>query len=83
MAHVIIGILIVIAGVLIVAKTEAIYQNLGPMAFFEEKMGPGSSRLGYKIFGIIAILIGALVISNLWGGILMGAFGKFFTGLAQ
>ncbi len=83
MAHIIIGILIVVAGVLVVAKTETIYQHVGPMAFFEEKMGPGSSRLGYKILGIIAILIGALVIADLWGGLLMGVFGRYFTGLAQ
>lgn len=73
----------IIAGVLIVAKTETIYRQVGPIAFFEEKMGPGRSRFGYQLIGILLILLGALVLSNLWGGIITKLFGKFFTGLAQ
>lgn len=79
--NIIIGIIIVIAGVIMVIKKEWFLNNIGRINFFEEKIGTGSSRLGYQLIGIIAILIGALVISNLWGDLLMGTFGSLFSGL--
>jgi len=46
-------------------------------------MGYGYSRFGYKLIGIILIILGVLVVSGLWSGIFMGLFGQFFGGLSN
>lgn len=72
----------IIAGALMVIKSEALFNFAGRINFFEEKMGVGSSRLGYKLIGIIVILLGTLVLTGLWSKLFMGVFGRFFTGFS-
>ena len=63
--NIIIGILMVIGGTMMVIKTEWIVQNFGRIAWFEEKLGSeGGSRLGYKLVGIIFIVIGIIVMTG-------------------
>lgn len=80
--EVVIGILLLISGTVFVWKTEWFFANIGRINFFEEKMGVGSSRFGYKLIGILLILVGTFVITGLWGKMFLGVFGKYFGGLS-
>ncbi len=80
MTNIIIGILMIVAGALIVIKSEVLYNAFGMITFFEEKMGAGSSRFGYKLIGLIVLLLGTLALTGLWTKIFVGIFGRFFTG---
>ena len=80
MLNVIIGLILVIIGALVVIKSDALYNSFGVITFFEEKMGVGSSRFGYKLIGLIVLIIGTLVLTGLWTKIFVGVFGRFFTG---
>jgi len=65
MGQIILGIIITVAGVGMVIKTEWLMENFGRMAWFEEKLGTeGGSRLGYKLIGILAIFIGIVVLTG-------------------
>lgn len=70
----------IVLGTLIVIKSEWLYNTFGIINFFEEKLGAGSSRFGYKLFGLILILLGTFVLTGLWTKMFVGVFGRFFTG---
>lgn len=70
----------VAVGSLIVIKSELLFNSVGRISFFEEKMGVGSSRFGYKLIGLIIILLGTLVLTGLWTKLFVGIFGRFFIG---
>jgi len=64
-----IGIPIFLAGVFIVIKSEAMLDAFGRIDFFERNLSTsGGSRLGYKLVGIVFIIIGMMAISGLLGG---------------
>lgn len=59
------GIAITAAGVLLVIKTEWFVNNFGRIAWFEDKLGSeGGTRLGYKLIGILAVIIGVIVMTG-------------------
>lgn len=67
----ILGFFVVIAGFLMVWKSEWLLDNFGRINFFEEHLGTeGGSRLGYKLIGCAAIIIGIMMITGLIGGFL-------------
>ncbi len=70
----------IIFGALLVIKSEWLYNTFGIISFFEEKMGTGSSRFGYKLIGLIIIFLGTFVLTGLWTKIFVGIFGRFFLG---
>ena len=76
--NVIIGMIIIFFGIMMVVKKDWLMENIGRISFFEEKIGGGTSRLGYQLIGIAVIIVGALVIADLWGSALMGTFGSLF-----
>ena len=60
-----IGILATAAGAILIIKTEWFINNFGRIAWFEAKMGSdGGSRLGYKLFGIIFIFVGIILMTG-------------------
>lgn len=71
------GLLLIVIGVLFVWKTEWFMQNVGRIAWAEEKLG--DSRLFYKLLGIIIIFIGLMAMTGLLGGFLLGTVGKLFV----
>ena len=80
MWHYIIGIIAALAGVSMVLKTEWLIQNIGSSAWAEAKMGTsGGSRLFYKLIGTALILIGFMLITNLFQGFLEGTIGKLLV----
>ena len=65
MGHVILGIIITAAGVFMVIKTEWLVNNFGRIAWFEEKLGSeGGTRLGYKLIGILVLIVGIIVMTG-------------------
>ncbi len=65
MGHIILGIIIIAAGGGMIVKTEWLVNNFGRIAWFEEKLGAeGGTRLGYKLIGLIAIIIGIIVMTG-------------------
>jgi len=65
MGHIIIGIIIIVAGCFMVLKTEWLVNNFGRISWFEEKLGSeGGTRLGYKLIGILAIIIGIIILTG-------------------
>lgn len=73
----------VLIGFLIVWKSEWLYQNFGSMSWAEQYLGTeGGTRLFYKLFGLVIIIISMLGVSGLLGGLIMGIFGGMFRGMA-
>ena len=81
--NIVFGILGGVAGAIIVAKSEWIVQNFGSAEWAEQHMGSsGCSRLLYKLIGLAIILFSLLSLAGLMDNILLGIFGKLFTGFA-
>lgn len=75
----IIGIIMVVAGVLLILKTEWFIQNFGTNAWAEEKFGySGGTRLMYKLVGITFVFFGFLAITSLLNNFLLGTVGRIF-----
>ncbi len=69
-----IGLLLVMAGAVIVWKSEWIYRNFGEVAWAEKHLGTeGGTRLFYKLLGLAVIFLGFFVISGIWE-LLLGGF---------
>jgi len=68
------GLIVVGAGFYLVVKTNSMVSFFGRIAFFDKYLGTeGGTRLGYKLIGIFAIFIGALMMFGLIDGFLMWA----------
>jgi len=62
---IVIGALIIAAGIFLVVKTDWFLSNFGPITWFESKLSSdGGSRLGYKLIGIIFLIIGIIVMTG-------------------
>ena len=78
--RILIGLIITALGTLTVIKTEAIVSQTGLSSWAERHLGSeGGTRLLYKLIGIIAIVIGMLVITGYYGNLLQWAFGPLFN----
>ena len=65
------GIILIIIGLAITIKSEAMLNAFGRIAFFEEYLGmEGGSRLGYKFLGMLTVFIGTLMMTGMIGGFL-------------
>lgn len=77
--RIIIGFLLAAAGFVLVWKAEWFNVNFGSISWAEEKMGSmGGSRLMYKLVGLLFLLIGFLVITNLHQQFFISVFGWLF-----
>jgi len=78
MLRIFIGILIAIAGFMIVWKSEKVLGFLGRSAWAEKHLKyEGGSHLFYKLVGVVVIMGGLFLVSNIWQDI-MGGIVKFF-----
>ncbi|MFA6514511.1 MAG: hypothetical protein WCT50_04480 [Patescibacteria group bacterium] len=65
MGQIILGVAMTAAGAFLVIKTEWFINNFGRIAWFEAKLGSdGGSRLGYKLVGIIILVLGIIVMTG-------------------
>ncbi len=81
MWRIIIGLIIVLVGFHMVWKTEFYLDFLGRSEFAETKIGPGGTRLFYKLLGSLVCFLGILVMTNVIQGIIIGVFGPLFSSL--
>ena len=70
LVRIIVGLIVCAVGYLMVWKPGAFYEFIGPLGFAE--------KLFYKMFGIVVILIGFLVVTNLHVAFFGGLFSFFF-----
>lgn len=71
--RIILGLIVVVAGAAITIKAGWIYQNIGGIPSAEKYLGTeGGSRLAYKLIGILASIVGFLIMTNLIEGVLQG-----------
>ena len=71
--RIILGLIIAAIGALITIKAEWIYQNFGPIPSADKYLGTeGGSRLAYKLIGILAAIVGFLIMTNLIEAVLQG-----------
>ena len=65
-------------GTYFVLRTRAFLEFFGPVAWAEAKLGGGGSYLFYKLLGIVFILIGFIVATNMWNAFLQATLGSLF-----
>jgi len=71
--RIILGLFIVVAGALVTIKAEWLFQNFGQIPTAEKYLGTeGGSRLAYKLIGILASIVGFLIMTNLIEAVLKG-----------
>lgn len=59
------GLIMIVIGAVLIVKTEWFLNNFGRIAWFEEKLGTeGGSRFGYKLLGILFLIIGIITITG-------------------
>jgi len=64
-----------VAGLMIILKSEWMINNFGRIGFFEDKLGTeGGTRLGYKLIGLAVIFLGLLAVTNMIGGFIEWVF---------
>jgi len=79
-----IGLLMVAGGAILTLKANWIVSNFGYSEFAESNIKMyGGSRLLWKLIGIVTIFIGLLVITNLYGDLILMFFGSTLGGLKQ
>ncbi len=75
-----VGIVMCLAGLLLILKTEWFIQNFGTSAWAEEHLGyNGGTRLMYKVIGLLFIFFGFMAITNLLNDFLLGTVAKIFV----
>ncbi|MFA7087860.1 MAG: hypothetical protein WC146_00775 [Patescibacteria group bacterium] len=59
------GIILIVIGLALTLKTEWFINNFGRISWFENKLGTeGGSRLGYKLVGILLIVVGIILMTG-------------------
>ena len=65
MGSIILGIIVVIIGALITIYSDAIFNAFGTIPFFDKYLGTeGGGRLGYKLIGIICLIVGIIMMTG-------------------
>ncbi len=73
LTRILIGIAITLLGVLFVWKTDIFYSMLGSVDWADRTFGGGGTRTFYKLMGVGIIIIGVMVMTNLFE-IMIGGF---------
>lgn len=74
--RILIGLVVAGAGAYMVIRTESILGFFGTVDWAERKLG--SSRLFYKLLGILICFVGFMVATNLWNAFLEVTLGGLF-----
>lgn len=78
MGRILLGLLIAVVGWLMVWKTEWFQAMIGYISWAEEHLGAGGTRLFYKLLGTAIIILGFIVITNLFDTIVGGFIRSIF-----
>ena len=71
--RILIGFAIMFLGILFVWKTDIFYSMLGSVPWADRTFGGGGTRTFYKLFGVGIIIIGVMVMTNLFE-MIVGSF---------
>ncbi len=67
MGNIILGLFMAVVGFLCVWKADWIVNNFGHIPWAEEHLGTaGGTRIFWKLIGILIIILGFGIITNLW-----------------
>jgi hypothetical protein len=73
--EIIIGIVLMVVGALIIVKSNAMLKIFGRIPFFEKHLGAeGGSRLGYQVIGFLTVVVGLLVMTGSFEGLILAIF---------
>ncbi len=71
MIRILLGCSLVLFGTFMTIKSNMFFEFFGAVKFAEKYLhSEGGSRLFYKLFGIGLILLGFVIITNLYGGVI-------------
>ena len=76
--RILVGLVLALAGTYFVLRTSTIQDFFGPVSWAENKIGPGGTNLFYKLLGVLVILVGFIVMFNLWDAFLQATLGRLF-----
>lgn len=72
---IIIGIILIVIGALIIVYSNKMLEIFGRIPFFEKHLGTeGGSRLGYQVIGFLSVIVGLLVMTGSFEGIILSIF---------
>ena len=77
-ARILVGLLICVIGWLLVWKTMWFVMMLGYNSWAEAHLGGGGTTLLYKLMGTAIIIIGFMVMTNLFESFIVGLLGGIF-----
>jgi hypothetical protein len=77
LTRILIGLALVVVGAAITIKTNQLYEWFGSMDWADHYLGPGGSRLMYRLLGILMSIIGFMVATNLWMAFLHATIGEW------
>ena len=81
LGRIIIGIVVAVVGFLMVWKAPKFAEAIGAQPWLEKIVGEGNTIGAYKLLGLIIIIVGCMVATNLVQGLLMWFFAPVFRGL--
>ena len=77
--RILIGLLVAFVGFLMVYKTDWFMSAIGSIDFAERWFGGGGTRFFYKLCGILTVIFGFILVTNLFkvlfGDLILGLFG--------
>ncbi len=73
LARILLGLVIAGVGFLMAWRTQWFMDLIGPIDWAERNLGGGGTRTFYKLFGMTVILIGFLMVTNLFEMVIGGA----------
>lgn len=76
LARIIWGLVVTLFGLLLLLRSRWFIDFLGTFDFLEYKIGPGGTQLTYKLVGTFMVVIGFLVMTNLWQAFLQATLGS-------
>lgn len=78
LTRILIGLIVCVVGFGIVWKTRTFVDIAGPLPWIERQVGFGGTIFIYKLVGVVVILIGFLVITNLFDLVIGGLIADLF-----
>jgi hypothetical protein len=76
--QILLGLIIIVVSVILVVKNYQVANSI-PLPFFEQKLGPGSSYLVWKIFAILGVFIGFTVMFGFYDEVLNWILSPIFN----
>ncbi|MFA5029849.1 MAG: hypothetical protein WC518_03905 [Patescibacteria group bacterium] len=75
LVRIIVGIIGAVVGFLMVFRPKFFLDAIGEQAWMEKVFGSGGGISGYKVMGVVIVIISFLIMTGLIEGVLMAIFG--------